>query len=281
MGGLKALRQFFDHLPSNLPVAIMIVQHLLEDTPSELPFLLRKHTSMQVKIATSNEVIKPGTVYVSPNGKHMLVDGDQIIFGEGMRDNGMRPSVNTLFRSAAANFSQKLIGIVLTGLLTDGSEGLKAIKEMGGITIVQDPEGAEYPDMPISAIKQNITDYIIPIEDMGNLLKILTKQAIKKQQYTPSPQLLKSIEMAAANISDMTLMGINKDNISTDDSLANILQVMQERTNMLENLAEKELLTGRKSVASIYYNRATESRIHTENLRNLLYGSQTQKLQKV
>lgn len=271
MGGLKALKHFFSILPDNLPVAIMVVQHLFEGTETELPFLIRSSTKMQVKLAEMGEKITAGVVYVGPTGKHLMVQNGKVLLGNGFRDNGNRPSINDLFRSASADLSQKTIGILLTGLLSDGSEGLKAIKNMGGVTIVQDPNDADFPDMPSSAIRTKIVDYITPVEDMGTLLKVIINQEIVFQKFHASSELLKSIQLGTTNIHNRSIIGINENAISTDDSLANILQVMQERTNMLENRAESELLKERKQSARLYFNRARESRIHTENLRNLLF----------
>lgn len=271
MGGLDAIKQLVTKMPDDLPVAIFIVQHTAEDAKPLLPFILSKLTSLKVKIAEDGEKIKAGTIYVSPSNQHLLVEEDKVTLGDGMMENRSRPSINNLFRSAAAAYHQKVIGILLTGLLYDGAKGLETIKNLGGTTIVQDPREAEYDEMPINAIKNAEIDYVASIEDMASLLKVLVNQEIVQKINKASRQVLKQIEIASQKESGRGNRDEQDDfrskTMAVDDSLFSILQVMQERSIMLGNMAESEALKGNEKMAKIFYDRARECRLHTANLK--------------
>lgn len=240
----------------------------------QLPFLLSRITSLKVKLAEDGEPIEAGTIYVSTNDQHLIVEQNKITLGDGVMESRSRPSINNLFRSAAAAYKQKVIGILLTGYLYDGTKGLETIKELGGVTIVQDPSEAEYDEMPLNAIKNVEIDHIVPVDKMPPLLEELVKKEIDNRDYEVRNTILKQIEMASQKITDIPepsiLFELRSNAVSIDDSLVSILQIMQERSIMLENMAEKELLKENRHMAKIYSNRASECRLHTENLKRHL-----------
>lgn len=192
-------------------------------------------------------------------------------------ENGSRPSINTLFRSAAVAHRHRTIGILLTGLLSDGTRGLRAIQECGGTTIVQDPQEAPYPDMPNNAIGKGVADYISEVDEMGTLINILLKKP-PTVAGKPSANLRKQVEIAKTPV--MQVSSHQEDHLNhqapaTEDadvegSLWSVLQFMQERTNMLENLVVGEEIKGRPRMADNFRRKAEESRIHTENMRSHL-----------
>lgn len=274
MGGLAAISQLVKSLPDDLPAAVFIVQHMSANSIPQLPFLLSKITSLKVKLAEDGESIQAGTIYVSVNDKHLIVEQNKIVLGDGIMENRSRPSINNLFRSAAAAYKQRTIGILMTGYLYDGANGLEAIKELGGVTIVQDPAEAEYDQMPLNAIKNAEIDYIVPVDKMASLLKELVNKEVDDGDYNVSTTILKQIEIASRKITSESEHSIihefRTNSVSIDDSLVSILQIMQERSIMLENMAESELLKENKHMARIYFNRASECRLHTENLKKHL-----------
>ena len=274
MGGLQALKKLFGYLPQNLNITFLIVQHTAEGAAGQLPVLLKGISSFKVKEAEDDDIIEPGMAYTSPSDKHLMVMDGKIVLGEGSRENGSRPSINNLFRSIAAEYQQRAIGVVLTGLLSDGTQGLKSIKSMGGTAIVQNPDDADFADMPSNALKNVVVDYVSSLEDIGPLLRVLSNKSVPQKFYKASHQMLREIEMAAQkhpdNEKNTILKSYQRGNLPVADSLFSILQMMQERTNMLENLAEHEMLNNRLRMARVHFSKAAECRLHTENLKKHL-----------
>lgn len=170
-GGLEALDALIGQLPADLPASIFIVQHMpAHMTGEELLRRLNRHNAFQPKLAVHGERFKPGRIYVAPPNNHLLVKKDAVLVTKGARENRQRPAIDPLFRSAAVSHGPRVIGVVLTGMLDDGTGGLIAIKKCGGVTVVQDPKDAAYPGMPLSAIENAPVDFSVPVASMGPLL---------------------------------------------------------------------------------------------------------------
>jgi two-component system chemotaxis response regulator CheB len=253
-------------------VAILIVQHTAENAEPSLYRIISKYTSFKTKVAQHGETLEAGVIYTNPSNQHLLVKDEKIFLGDGMLENRSRPSINNLFRSAAVAYKQECIGILLTGLLYDGTKGLEAIKELGGVTIVQDPDDAEYDEMPANAIKNVKNDFIAAVEDMAAIIKSLVRKDIIYKDYKVTSELRKQIDVASKNKKEGDRY-IEEDKTSTwevDDSLYSILQMLQERSIMLANMAEAEKLKRNNYMAEIFLNRATDCRAHTENFKKHL-----------
>jgi two-component system, chemotaxis family, protein-glutamate methylesterase/glutaminase len=166
LGGLAALKTIVAALPSDFPASIFIVMHI-GTWPSQLPQLLAADSPLPVVHASDGEAIAKGTAYVAPPDRHMLLRDGIIVLSSGPKENFTRPAADPLFRSAAVNYGDRAIGVVLTGKLDDGAAGLKAIQACGGYTIVQDPSTCVAPDMPQAALKAVPPDVVAPIEDIG------------------------------------------------------------------------------------------------------------------
>ncbi len=176
-GGMEALCNLLEQLPENLPAAVFIVQHLSADSSSEyLVNRMAKYTPLRVKVADNNEVFHRGTVYMVPPDRHLLLTQKRILIARGPRENQFRPAVDPMFRSAAAYHGGRVIGVILTGMMNDGTVGLEAVKRSGGLTVVQDPDDAEHPDMPRNAMRNVSVDYVVPLREMGALLYSLSQQ---------------------------------------------------------------------------------------------------------
>ena len=175
-GGVSALSEFVGQLQPDLDAAIFIVMHLSHTSISDfLAQHLKQHTALPCKIATEGAPIEKGHIYIASPNLHLLIKKDNIILGHGPEENRWRPSIDVLFRSAAAAYSTRAIGIVLTGLLDDGTTGMSAIKRSGGTCIVQDPNEAEHPDMPLSVLNNMEVNYCISLADMGEVLSAITQ----------------------------------------------------------------------------------------------------------
>ncbi|CAN5227081.1 chemotaxis protein CheB [soil metagenome] len=175
-GGMNALIELVSKLTENIDAAFFIVMHLSRASISDfLVHRLQPHTSLKCEVASEDTAIKKGHIYVAAPNQHMLVKKNKIILGRGPEENRWRPSIDVLFRSAAAAYSTRVIGIVLTGSLDDGTTGMSAIKRSGGTCIVQDPNEAEYPDMPLSVLNNMEVDYCVTLHQMGDTIFEITQ----------------------------------------------------------------------------------------------------------
>jgi two-component system chemotaxis response regulator CheB len=170
-GGMNAMKVLFSRLPKDFQTPIIIVQHISSRSDNNWINLLNDKGSVRIKEADEKEIIQKGRVYIAPSNYHLMIEKDKTFsLTVDERVNFARPSIDVLFESAAEAYTDRLIGMVLTGSNNDGTKGLKKIKESGGLTIVQDPETAESPYMPRSAIAASRPDYILPLEDIVSLL---------------------------------------------------------------------------------------------------------------
>ncbi len=175
-GGLKALGRVLGALPANLKAALFIVQHLAADKPSILPQILADVGSLPVSHPTDGEAIHTGHVYVAPPDYHLLVNQGSMRVVRGPQENRFRPAIDALFRSAARAYGSRVVGVVLTGYLDDGTVGLQAIKQRGGVALVQDPNEAEYPSMTKSALRYVKVDHCLPLSEISDLLVRLSHE---------------------------------------------------------------------------------------------------------
>jgi two-component system, chemotaxis family, protein-glutamate methylesterase/glutaminase len=174
-GGYAALDLMFRQIDKNFKLPLIVVQHLYPESNDFIARNLNPLCQLAVCEANEKEIIRPGHIYISPANYHLLIEADYTFsLNIDPKVNYSRPSIDVLFESAADVFKEKLIGILLTGANSDGAKGLKFIKDMGGVTIVQDPESAEVPGMPQSALNLFTVDYVLPLQEIYSKLKILS-----------------------------------------------------------------------------------------------------------
>jgi two-component system, chemotaxis family, protein-glutamate methylesterase/glutaminase len=175
-GGLKALMEVLSRLPADLRVTVLIVQHLDPRHKSLLVELLQRHCQIKIKEAVNDDPVEPSVVYIAPPDKHLLLSGGKTYLTSTAFVHFSRPSIDLLFESVAASMGGKSIGVILTGSASDGAMGIKAIKEQGGTTIVQDPETAEHNSMPRSAIATGMVDFVLPLAEIAPaIITLITK----------------------------------------------------------------------------------------------------------
>lgn len=186
-GGLNALTALIQQLPEGFPAPVLIVQHISADASGDVLLdALNKHGKLNCLHAVNGEPVKAGNIYLAPSDHHLMVEKDGCLHvTKGAQENRSRPGIDPLFRSAAVAFGNRVIGIILTGYLDDGTAGLIAIKRCGGTCIVQDPNGADYPDMPKNALNQLKVDYCVSIAEMGGILSKLVTRKPGKQKTIP------------------------------------------------------------------------------------------------
>lgn len=180
-GGFEALFQLLAGLPSSLPAAVCVVLHTSAEHESRLAEVLNGAGPLPVTFATDNEVHQRGHVYIAPPDHHLLIAGPKLVLGSGPKENRTRPAIDPLFRSAALSHGSRAIGLILSGMQDDGTSGLMAIKRGGGVTIVQSPSDAPFPDMPANAIKYVVPDHVAAIADLPALLVRLIDQTVQPQ----------------------------------------------------------------------------------------------------
>ena len=193
-GGMPALVKFVTLLPASLQAAVLVVQHFAPDSDGQqLVDRLARHTALPCRLPVDGEMLEAGTLYLAPPDRHLLAkDGSvpHLLVTKGPRENRYRPSVDALFRSAAVAYGARAVGVVLTGMLHDGTAGLEFIKRCGGIAVVQDPAEAEYASMPETALRNVDVDYVVPLALMAPLLDEITRGTVP-ERHLPIPEDLK------------------------------------------------------------------------------------------
>lgn len=175
-GGLNALKVLFRGLESKFRLPVIIVQHISPDSENYLIHILNDLKKLTVKEADEKERPVKGMAYIAPPNYHLLIEADQTFsLTVDERVNYARPSIDVLFETAAEAYQDTLIGVILTGANNDGSKGLKKIKDLGGFTIVQDPETAEVDSMPRAALLSTRVDKVIPLEEIAPFLNSLVE----------------------------------------------------------------------------------------------------------
>lgn len=307
-GGLEALDETIGQLPADFPASIFIVQHLApQSTGASLLHRLGRHKAFQCKLASEGESFKPGRIYIAPPDQHLLLKGGKVMVTKGARENRYRPAIDPLFRSAAVSHGPAVVGVILTGMLDDGTAGLTAIKRCGGVTVVQDPKEAAYPDMPRSALENLEIDHCVPLREMGPLLERLTHGPRDRRRPVPE-DVQTEAEIAERVLSDVAQVNGLGDQVPyncpncggvlwemsqpsvgryrchtghsftasalltsqterIEETLWVSLRMLEERKNLLNKIAWTE--GGGKGKGS-YAERAKETEVHIERIRSML-----------
>jgi two-component system chemotaxis response regulator CheB len=168
-GGVQALMRFVGRLPGEFDGSIFIVLHVAPSR-SVLPGVLERTCALPVAHAVEGEPIRPGRIYVAPPDRHLLLEPDRVRVLDGPREHRHRPGIDPLFCSAAEAYAERVVGVLLSGMLEDGTRGLEEIKRAGGLALVQDPEDALYRSMPESAISRHAADRIASAEELADFV---------------------------------------------------------------------------------------------------------------
>ena len=307
------MAKLFSQLQPDFPIPILVVQHISTDaTGNVLLNVLNKLSNLTCQHAKSGGKLVKGHVYVAPSGHHLMLGNDlKLLVTKGAHENRSRPAIDPLFRSAAVALGSGVIGILLTGYLDDGTAGLKAIKRCGGICIVQDPSDAQYPDMPLNAIKQVAVDYCLPLSEMGGLLYQLTGRKIGKAKAIPQDILIeaKIAERVLSDLPSVNALGnqvpfncpgcggvlwkvdegaslrfrchtghaytaatlLAEQTAKIEETMWVALRMFEERKNLLVTMASKA--SGITSKSAI--ERAGQSQVHIDRIRQMLKADDT------
>jgi two-component system chemotaxis response regulator CheB len=184
-GGFAAIQTLVSTLPKDLAAAVFITVHLASRSEGALPEILNRLGTLPASTPWEEEPIRMGQIYVAPPDYHLLLTPESVHLGHGPKENLQRPCINTMLRSAAHAHGERVVGVLLTGMLDDGAAGLWEVQQQGGVTAVQDPEEADYRSMPESAIRGLNVQYIVRLAEMASLFKRLT---VGDSQRTASSQ---------------------------------------------------------------------------------------------
>lgn len=305
-GGMQALTALVAQLPADFPAPVFIVNHMgAEVTGKPLVQALNKAGSLPCSHAQDGESFERGHVYLAPSDQHLLLVEGRMLVTKGARENRYRPAVDPLFRSAAVAYGKRVVGIILTGYLDDGTSGMMAIKRCGGVCIAQDPADAAHPDMPQSVITHVGADYCVPVAQMGALLEKLATRRIGRNSKPPADLVIEA-EIAQRVVSDLKSVEalgeqvpfncpdcggvlwqithgdllryrchtghafssgalLARQNEKIEETLWVALRMFEERQNLISTMG-----SGQKSLSSSVRERVEESQVHIDRIRAML-----------
>jgi chemotaxis response regulator CheB len=236
-GGHRALKQVVRELLADIPAAVIIMQHLPKTQRDifRLGHWLQESTHIPVVVVQGGEPVRDGTIYVSPPGTAVTVENHHLVAGES--EPGSAITINRLFHSAAKHYGDRVIGVILTGLLRDGTAGLRSIHDAGGLTIVQDPAEAEYPDMPASAMKDLPVTFCLRLREVGPTLDLLARRNAGLETG-----LAVSVRMLKDRVGLLTrLIKQSQRNPRTLEYLSAELAALEVDLRSVQNLVDKAL----------------------------------------
>ena len=184
-GGIEPLLRLVGALPADFPGAVFVVHHFPPQSVSALPNILQRAATLDVAQAVDGEAIVPGSICVARPDQHLVLTGGRVRCTNGPREQGHRPAIDPLFRSAARTFGPRVVGVLLSGTLDDGTVGLIEIKARGGFALVQEPEEAAYPGMIMSALRSVAVDHVAPARELAAILDRVAREEGPEQEPPP------------------------------------------------------------------------------------------------
>ena len=184
-GGVEALVFLAQNFPRDLPASVVVTVHLPPYGGSFLDELLSNAGPLPAFFAPEHGRLRKSSIYIAPPDRHLILEGDSFTLGRGPRENNSRPAIDPMMRSAAVCCGSRAVGVVLTGTLSDGASGLWAIDQCGGMTVVQNPDDADYPDMPVNALNRVRPDHVVKLSEMPRLLASLVTQPAGEAMPVP------------------------------------------------------------------------------------------------
>ncbi len=312
-GGVEAFQELTARLAPDIPAAIFIVLHLAPGGPSMMPEILSRSSRLSVAHAVDGEPIEHGRIYVAPPDLHMLLKPGYVRLLRGAKENHARPAVDPLFRSAARAYGQRVVGVVLTGMLDDGTAGLKEVQSHGGVTVVQDPGEAAYSSMPQSAIKHVDVNHILPIAEIGPLLSRLAHERAELEGVMSTKEVPDVLERIIDGTCDPVELGKpsglscpecggslsekrdgnltafrcrvghafspayldSAQGTAVEDSLWAAVRALQEREALMRRMTAEMELTGSPAAAARFAERAEKMKEHAARVQQVFLNQRS------
>jgi two-component system chemotaxis response regulator CheB len=198
-GGVEVLKQIVAGLPSSIPAPVFVALHVPANGVSFLPTILERSGELRAMHPQGEIPIECGRIYIAPPNHHLIVERGFVRTSLGPRENGHRPSIDVLFRSAAISYPGRVVGVILSGNLDDGTKGLVEVTENGGLAIVQDPSDADYPAMPLSALANVSVDYLAPAHEIAGAIlaaldRLQRQESVCDEPPMPTPAAVLDLE---------------------------------------------------------------------------------------
>lgn len=306
-GATAPLKSILSGLPESLPAAVAVTLHVPAESTGILRTVAAAACRLPVKNAEDGEPVRRGQVYLAPPGRHLLVIEERVKLGDGPRENLARPAIDPLFRSAAISFGPRTIGVVLSGMLDDGAFGLAAIKQCGGVALVQAPGDAIASEMPVAALEASPADLIAEAphlaeaivryagEPPGPALPIPRDLQLEVEIAAGGPTNTKLLEQFAEPVAltcpdcggvlsqikgekslrfrcqvghGYTARALfTRQEGQVDEALRVALRIVEERAELVGRMAREAIHGGWTGMARMYERRSAEYRAHAETLR--------------
>jgi two-component system, chemotaxis family, protein-glutamate methylesterase/glutaminase len=306
-GGVESLRTLVAELPGNLPAAVVVVLHVAATGRSVLPSILSRAGEMAASHPEDGEPIEHGKIYVAPPDRHIVVHENTLGVQAGPKEDGHRPAIDPLFRSAASHYGPRVVGVVLSGTLDDGASGLRSIKEAGGLALVQDPDEAMYESMPRAAIANSHPDAVVPAAVIGRMIGEVAGTPVEQEEEAMAdvndegesgrdmmdedPQHGRRAAFACPDcggglwevedggllrfrcrvghaFSEASMLERQSDALET--ALWTGLRVLEERAALAHRLSKRLATRGSAATGRRFERQAAEAEAHAGNLRELL-----------
>lgn len=291
-GGVEALAKLVASFPADLPAAVFVVLHLPPGGAGLLAPILGRNSNLPTSFAENGEQIRKGHVYVAPPDRHLLIQRTKILLSTGPTHNRHRPGIDPLFESAANHLGSRVIGVVLTGFLDDGTEGIVAIQNEGGYTVIQDPEDALVPSMPRHALQRMKPDACLPLDKIGPHINQICRQSVMEMviQKTENAKSFPTTitcpechgvinEIQTENGTryecqvghSFTIHGLqNAQGDELERALWAAVRSLEEGAELSKRLAKRSETAERQHAARLYQENATRRFQHAKILRDLL-----------
>ncbi|MGY5850646.1 chemotaxis protein CheB [Salegentibacter sp. F14] len=315
-GGLPAVNHVIARLSKEMDIVVVVVIHVSRKSNSQhIAHNFERNSGLICGVAEDGIPLQKGHLYVAPPEHQLMVKNDRIILNQGPHENKYRPSIDVLFRSAAANYGHRTIGLILTGLFEDGTSGMDAIQRCGGLCIIQDPKEAQFSDMPQSVLNKIKVDYQARLEDIPDIFEKILNRPLPPEKPVPTEiqieaQITEKVMTDINNMkkiadrSDFTcpdcgggLWAIKKDplnryrchtghvftekklnelqDMNIEESIWVSLRMLEEKENLILLMAKRENSEGGQELSSFHEDRLADVRKHIDRLKSFLTALST------
>ena len=305
-GGVQALDQLVERLPPELPAAVFVVLHLAAGGRSVLPSILARMGPLPAAVPSERQFPERGHIYVAPPDRHLLLVGEEVRLTGGPRENGHRPAIDPLFRSAARTYGPRVIAVVLSGTLDDGAAGARVVRDSGGTVIVQHPDDALYGDMPQNTLAVAGADATLPASDIAEKLCQLIEEPLEEPFVPPEDvEEQEANELIDAQLAvngtptelacpdcggalweredgDLVRFGCRVGHVYSPESLVAehgkaleqalwaALRGLEERADLYRRMARRAQVANRSSIERRFHNRSDSAERHATAIREAI-----------